>query len=153
MEFQGVAVGKVVGANIGEHAGEVAGAAAGAAQGAAAGKKGGEISGAIAGGKQYILKDARALLLTCIDFRLIDNVVFKLNELGYTNNYDEFALAGASLWYNGIPSIKNYQAWSEVFRQHIEAAIALHNIEEILIIDHLNCGAYGLVYTPEELEG
>lgn len=97
MEFQGVAVGKVVGANIGEHAGEVAGAAAGAAQGAAAGKKGGEISGAIAGGKQYILKDARALLLTCIDFRLIDNVVFKLNELGYTNNYDEFALAGASL--------------------------------------------------------
>jgi hypothetical protein len=32
-----------------------------------------------------------------MDFRLIDDMVHFMNNLGYNNNYDQFTLAGASL--------------------------------------------------------
>ena len=43
---------------------------------------------------------AKAFVITCMDFRLIDDVGTYLDNIGYHNNYDEFILAGASLGYN-----------------------------------------------------
>jgi hypothetical protein len=43
---------------------------------------------------------ARAMVLSCMDFRLIDDMVVFLNEIGYNNNYDQFILAGSSLGSN-----------------------------------------------------
>lgn len=97
---------------------------------------------------QEDLHHAKAILLTCMDFRLIDDIVYKMNALGYLNEYDEFILAGASLGYNGIPGY----TWAPAFEDHINLAIQLHDISEIIIIDHLHCGAYRLVYTPQQLE-
>lgn len=88
--------------------------------------------------KQVDMHKAKAILLTCIDFRLIDNIVHHMNKLGYLNNYDEFILAGASLKFNS----SNDDSWRKLFEDHINLAKDLHHIEEIIIIDHLRCGMY-----------
>ena len=40
---------------------------------------------------------AQCFLVNCMDFRLIDDMVYFMNGKGYNNNYDQFTLAGASL--------------------------------------------------------
>jgi hypothetical protein len=95
-------------------------------------------------------KSCEKFVLSCIDFRFIDDYGNYMNVLGNSNNYDQFILAGSSLGYNGIPG---YENWIPCCDQHIELAPDLHSINTVIIFDHLDCGAYGLVYTPEELAG
>jgi hypothetical protein len=45
---------------------------------------------------QLFVHDASAIILTCMDFRDIDDLVYMANNLGLNNNYDHFILAGAS---------------------------------------------------------
>ena len=87
----------------------------------------------------------KALVITCMDFRLIDDAVYFFNNLNYRNEYDEFILAGASLGYNQT----TYPAWRETLEQHIELSQELHNISEIIIVDHMDCGAYKKIYQSE----
>jgi hypothetical protein len=95
-------------------------------------------------------KTCETFCLSCIDFRFVDDLSFYQNKKGKVNNYDQFILAGSSLGYNGIP---DYENWKLCCDQHIELAYQLHHIYEVDLFDHLNCGAYNLVYTPEQLEG
>ena len=88
--------------------------------------------------------------LSCIDFRFVDNLTSYQSIKGKINNYDQFVLAGSSLGYNGI---SNYENWKLCCDQHIELSYKLHDIHEIDLYDHLTCGAYKLVYTPDQLEG
>ena len=90
----------------------------------------------------------QAIVLSCMDFRLVDDTVIKLNRMGYINNYNKFVLAGSSLGYNGIANIKD---WDAIFDKHVDLSIKLHNIKDIIIIDHLDCGAYRLAYTEDEI--
>lgn len=86
--------------------------------------------------------DIKALVLTCIDFRLIDKAVTYLNSIGYNENYDEFILAGASLGYNTSLSSLNYSGWDKVLENHIDISYSLHKIKEIIALDHMDCGAF-----------
>ena len=96
-------------------------------------------------------QDCEKCLLTCIDFRFIDDAGFYMNIKGNSNNYDQFILAGASLGYNGaIPNYENFTLFGD---ENIKLSYDLHEISVINIFDHLDCGAYRLVYTPEELMG
>ena len=103
---------------------------------------------------QLIAHTAKALVITCMDFRLIDDAVYFLNRAGYNNNYDEIVLAGASLGYNQT----KYDCWKKTVDDHIGLAKKLHHINEIIVIDHMDCGAYKLFYgktkmsREEELE-
>lgn len=90
---------------------------------------------------QLTAHTARAVVLACMDFRLIDDQVKLLNSLGYNNNYDALILAGASLGYNQ----DTYTAWRETINTHIDLAESLHHIHEIIVIDHMGCGAYRLL--------
>ena len=90
---------------------------------------------------------AKAIVITCMDFRLIDDAVRYLDRHGYNNNYDEFILAGASLGYNQT----TYSAWTETLDTHIGLAQQLHDIKEIIVIDHMNCGAYKILYNKDSL--
>ena len=96
---------------------------------------------------QLTAHKAKALVITCMDFRLIDDAVYYLNKIGYTNNYDEFILAGASLGYNQTV----YSAWTETLDNHIGLAKKLHDIKEIIVIDHMSCGAYKIFYNKESI--
>ena len=79
-----------------------------------------------------------ALLLTCMDYRLIDNVGAYMDGRGLRDRYDHVILAGASL---GVLTGK-MPNWGQVFWEHLDIAIALHKIHQVIVIDHWNCGAY-----------
>ncbi|MFO1062078.1 MAG: carbonic anhydrase [Dongiaceae bacterium] len=83
---------------------------------------------------------AKALMLSCMDYRLIDANVSFMREQGLDKEYDYVILAGASL---GVVSDK-FADWHATFWQHLDVAIKLHAIEEVIVVDHRDCGAYRL---------
>lgn len=88
-----------------------------------------------------IPEGVNVLLLSCMDLRLLDETVAFMDLLGLTNRYDHVILAGASLGatFAGKPH------WGETFRDHLALARQLHDIREVLILEHRNCGAYRLL--------
>ena len=84
---------------------------------------------------------ADALVLSCMDYRLVDDIVVYMNQRGMANNYDHVVLAGASL---GVMS--EALKWSQTFWDHLDVAIKLHHIKRVIVLDHLDCGAYRVVY-------
>lgn len=96
----------------------------------------------------------KVMILTCIDYRLMEEVVIAMNKLGYSNMYDQFILAGSSLGFNygtvdetKVPLEFNY--WQQSFYDNIDIAIQLHHIKQIFLIDHCDCGAYEAFYNVE----
>jgi carbonic anhydrase len=87
-------------------------------------------------------KEVKTFLLTCMDFRLIEDVSHIMDNLGYNTNYDHFILAGSSL---GIVQEK-FPHWGETFFDHLEISLNLHHFKKIVIIDHEDCGAYKKFY-------
>jgi carbonic anhydrase len=79
-----------------------------------------------------------ALLLTCMDFRLLDHIGEYMNGRGLKHKYDHFILAGASLG-----ALTDKQAdWGKAFWEHVDVAKTLHHIHKVIVIDHRDCGAY-----------
>jgi hypothetical protein len=89
--------------------------------------------------------NVEALVLSCMDFRLVNEVGFVLNEHGLVNKYDQVILAGATL---GVATDK-YPAWAETFWNHLDLAIKLHSIKRVIAVDHRDCGAYKLVFNKD----
>ncbi len=86
--------------------------------------------------------NVEALVLTCMDFRLVNEVGFLLNEHGLVNKYDQVILAGATL---GVATDK-YPAWAETFWNHLDLAIKLHSVKRVIAVNHRDCGAFKLVF-------
>lgn len=84
---------------------------------------------------------AKALVLSCIDFRF-DFRFVNFSKGEYMDNYDKFSLAGASLGYNQ----NTFPEWRETCNKHIELAKQLHDIDEVIVLDHMDCGAYRILY-------
>lgn len=95
---------------------------------------------------------ARAIMLSCMDYRLVDDLVNFMEAHEYHDEYDHVVLAGASL---GVVH-EAFVDWHEVFWKHVELAKELHGVTEVIVIDHRDCGAYRLalgadmVDTPEK---
>jgi hypothetical protein len=85
---------------------------------------------------------AKALVLSCIDYRLISDTIEFLESQCYAHAFDFTTLAGASLGFNQ----HEYPCWNETFLQQVDLAIELHHIKKIIVIDHMDCGAYKLFY-------
>lgn len=90
---------------------------------------------------------AQALLLTCIDYRFLDPTAAFMHGKGLDKKYDQVILAGASL---GVVSEK-FEAWHRTFWDHVDVAIELHGIHEVIVVDHRDCGAYKLALGPESM--
>jgi hypothetical protein len=84
------------------------------------------------------------LCVTCIDYRFVNKDVTWLNtHLGLDfNNYDIVALAGASLAGLKTAVPQNPQA----FWDQIAIAISLHKIKKVVLLDHMDCGAYKVAF-------
>jgi carbonic anhydrase len=80
-------------------------------------------------------------LLSCMDFRLMDDVEKYMSGRGLTNKYDHIVLAGASL---GAVTDK-FPAWNKTFWEHLGIAIKLHSIQKVMVLDHRDCGAYKVI--------
>lgn len=79
-----------------------------------------------------------ALVLTCIDFRFQDKLKDALVKLKI-KKYDLLALAGGA---------KNLASPTKVIYQkmvldNIKLAADLHKIKTVVLINHIDCGAYG----------
>ncbi|CAH6421437.1 Hypothetical protein KVN_LOCUS265 [uncultured virus] len=85
---------------------------------------------------------AHAFVLSCIDYRFIDYTSQLLEDSYLNKDYDFTTLAGASLGFNQ----KKFNCWRKTFIDLVKLAIELHDIKEIIVIDHMDCGAYALIY-------
>jgi carbonic anhydrase len=98
---------------------------------------------------EYNVPKKNVLVISCIDLRLTDDLVKFLHFDNLQNRYDHFILAGSSLlcYHNQDDLIlKNifdeYKGWSKTLNDHIKIAIKLHEIRDIYIVEHQDCGAY-----------
>jgi hypothetical protein len=93
------------------------------------------------------------LLLSCMDLRLLDDIVKFMNHDNLANRYDHVVFAGAALGALGAPGAKDehgkpldFSHWKRAFEDHLGAAVKLHNISDVYILEHRNCGAYYKVF-------
>jgi hypothetical protein len=82
-----------------------------------------------------------ALLLSCMDYRLVDETERYMSGRGLRNRYDHVVLAGASL--GAITS--KFPSWGQTFWDHLGVAIDLHHIRKVMVLDHRDCGAYKVI--------
>lgn len=93
------------------------------------------------------------LLVTCMDLRLIDDIVEFMNHDNLCNRYDHVVFAGAALGALGAPGGKNDQGqpfecpeWKVTFENHLKAAVDLHTVKDVYILEYRGCGAYNKVF-------
>ncbi|MCC7271187.1 MAG: twin-arginine translocation signal domain-containing protein [Alphaproteobacteria bacterium] len=91
---------------------------------------------------------ADALVLSCMDYRLTEEIVRYMDGRGMATKYDHVILAGASL---GVLYEKN-PTWGKTFWDHVDAAIQLHGIRKVIVIDHRDCGAYRLFLGADQVK-
>jgi carbonic anhydrase len=93
------------------------------------------------GAKEYqVTHKANAIFLSCIDFRFIDDTIHLLEGEEQCKCFDSFCLAGCCLGSN------TFTKWRDVFKEHVTIAESLHHIDKIIFIEHMDCGAYKLIY-------
>ncbi|MBL8660302.1 MAG: hypothetical protein JNM75_11175 [Rhodospirillales bacterium] len=85
---------------------------------------------------------ADALLLSCMDYRLLDDIVRYMDGRELTDNYDQVILAGASLG----ATTNVYPSWGETFWSHLQLALDLHHVNKLIVLDHRDCGAYKAIF-------
>lgn len=81
---------------------------------------------------------AQALVLHCIDYRFIHEIVHEMKRRGLDRAYDLVAVAGAA---KNIVDPTEPHDRDFVLRQ-INLARNLHGINEVILINHVDCGAY-----------
>ncbi len=92
---------------------------------------------------------AKACILMCMDFRFQKSTQNWLEEKGYLGNCDEIIVAGASR--DLVKPIKKFH--KDALLRQITLSVKLHDIDEIIIIDHQDCGGYAKDNTiPSNLE-
>ncbi len=101
----------------------------------------------------YLPPRGSVLLLSCMDLRFLDEVTEFMNHDNLANRYDHVVLAGAAFGALGAPGGKDkcgntfeMPHWKETFFNHLQAAIELHNISDVYILQHRNCGAFHKVF-------
>lgn len=89
------------------------------------------------------------LLLSCMDLRLLDDILHFMDLDNLTNRYDHVVFAGAALGASGVPLANGQllkEHWRKTFFDHLAAAVQLHNVSAVYILEHRQCGAYYKVF-------
>lgn len=81
----------------------------------------------------------KALILRCIDFRFGKAIKKYLEEQGLLGDIDIVSVAGAA---KNLVS-PNSPSDTEFILRQIEISKKLHNIKELILMNHTDCGAYG----------
>jgi carbonic anhydrase len=89
-------------------------------------------------------KVPKALVLSCIDYRILEAERYFLSLQNLGGQYDFTALAGASLAVSGMPHSYDAQA----FWDQLDISYRLHHIKKVIILDHQDCGAYAYKIDP-----
>jgi carbonic anhydrase len=91
----------------------------------------------------------KALLVQCIDFRLMKGIRNFLDQNSLTGDCDLISVAGA------VKSVVDpaTPAETDFMLKQIGISHDLHSIKHLILMNHLDCGAYGgskAFATPEE---
>lgn len=79
-----------------------------------------------------------ALSFMCIDYRLVDGAIAFYDRNPGPAHFDLVALAGASL--AGV--LTKFPEAVPGFWKQIDLALQLHHIRKVMVLDHMQCGAY-----------
>jgi hypothetical protein len=101
----------------------------------------GTISPAIARAETKVPK---ALVLSCIDYRILEAERYFLSLQNLGGQYDFTALAGASLALSGMP----HQHDADAFWDQLDISYRLHQIKKVIILDHEDCDVYKYKIDP-----
>lgn len=83
-----------------------------------------------------------AMLLSCIDPRMVSPVYKYMDQRGLTGQYSQFVIAGAAI---AVVAPK-FEAWRPAFWDNLAATVQLHHIKRLIAIDHRDCGATAIAY-------
>jgi carbonic anhydrase len=95
--------------------------------------------------------DYEAMLLSCIDPRMVTPVYKYMDQRGLAGRYSQFVIAGAAI---AVVAPK-FKAWRPAFWDNLATTVQLHHIKRLIAIDHRDCGAAQIAYgaasisTPE----
>lgn len=78
------------------------------------------------------------LLLSCMDFRLRDEVGLFMHQRGMQNLYDETIWPGAAM---GLMHPYG-KGWFDVFCQQLALANSMHPLHTVMVMEHVDCGLY-----------
>jgi carbonic anhydrase len=83
-------------------------------------------------------KVPKALVLSCIDYRILEAERYFLSLQNLGGQYDFTALAGASLALSGLP----HQYDADAFWDQLDISYRIHQIKKVIILDHQDCAVY-----------
>lgn len=81
---------------------------------------------------------AKAVILTCMDFRFQKMIQKWLQENNYLGTTDEIIVAGATR--DIVKPLNN--SHKEYLLRQLELSVKLHDPDEIILLDHQDCGGY-----------
>ena len=87
------------------------------------------------------MKKYKAMVLSCIDPRFQPKVFNYLKKRNLTGKYSSFTIAGGSI---GVTA-KKFKKWHLTFWENLATSIKLHNISNLIVINHNDCGAAKIV--------
>lgn len=99
------------------------------------------LAGLLPGARSHAAGQTEAVLLSCMDYRLVEATGRYMASRGLKEKYDHLILAGAAL---GALTDK-FPSWNQTFWDHLSVAIDLHKIHRVIVLDHRDCGAYKII--------
>jgi carbonic anhydrase len=91
--------------------------------------------------------DYDAMLLSCIDPRMVAPVYKYMDQRGLTGQYSQLVIAGAAI---AVVAPK-FEVWRPAFWDNLAATVQLHHIRRLIAIDHRDCGAAEIAYGPASI--
>jgi hypothetical protein len=88
-----------------------------------------------------------AMLLSCIDPRMVTPVYRYMEQQGLAGKYSQFCIAGAAI---AVVAPK-FAAWRPAFWDNAATSYQLHHFKKIIAIDHRDCGAAKIAYGEDSI--
>ncbi len=86
-------------------------------------------------------KNYQAMVLSCIDPRFQPIVFNYLKKRKLSGKYSSFTIAGSAI---GVTANK-FKKWHKTFWDNLETSIKLHKINNLIVINHRDCGAAKII--------
>ena len=88
-----------------------------------------------------------AMLLSCIDPRMVTPVYNYMDKRGLGGKYSQFVIAGAAI---AVVAPK-FETWRVAFWDNLATSVELHHLKGVIAIDHRDCGAARIAYGPDSI--
>jgi len=91
--------------------------------------------------------DYEAMLLSCIDPRMVTPVYNYMDKRGLSGKYSQFVIAGAAI---AVVAPK-FETWRVAFWDNLATSVELHHLKGVIAIDHRDCGAARIAYGEDSI--